>query len=203
MRSNAELPPSRWAHYAINLPWPVAKEGNVIKSNLIRNLHTLELQRELVLRPSIQWGRHHFDVKIGLERKWVEASLVFITGDAASPSCMTCQQGHGPFPICIRSREPGSPDACANCIWLGPNAHCSLEFPGLASTTRSASSHLPSLALSAPDVRRALRQRVAGLAAQYDNMVVIMANPNTTPQQMINELNHLMEELRDHLHSIR
>ncbi|KAJ5441908.1 Protein of unknown function DUF3716 [Penicillium cf. griseofulvum] len=65
VQSDVELPPGRWAEYAISLPWDTARRSTRIRTDLLAILRGHELQRELVVRTNISWNARRFDMEIG------------------------------------------------------------------------------------------------------------------------------------------
>ncbi|KAJ5415411.1 hypothetical protein N7465_004106 [Penicillium sp. CMV-2018d] len=87
-QSDVELPPGRWAEYAISLPWDTARRGTHIRTDLLAILLGHELQRELVVRTTIPWNARRLDMEIGQNSTCTEAVLIFMTGNVMDVPCI-------------------------------------------------------------------------------------------------------------------
>lgn len=198
-----ELPPGRWAEYAISLPWDAARRGTHIRTDLLAILRGHELQRELVVRTTISWNARRFDMEIGQNSTRAEAALIFMTGNLMDVPCTYCQEGRGVFPLCVRSRERGTPGACANCWWPTPARRCSLEFTTSALAASAAFFQSSSEVLNGPQVRRALCERTGPLATAHQNLEVVLRNPASTIQEIHTALQNQMDEVKQFLASFQ
>ncbi|KAJ5823126.1 hypothetical protein N7447_005466 [Penicillium robsamsonii] len=98
-----ELPPGRWAEYAISLPWDAARRGTHIRTDILTILRGHELQRELVVRTTISWNARRFDMETGQNSTRAEAVLIFMTGNLMDVPCTYCQEGRGIFPYAFEA----------------------------------------------------------------------------------------------------
>ncbi|OQD65560.1 hypothetical protein PENPOL_c006G05465 [Penicillium polonicum] len=142
-QSDVELPPGRWAEYAISLPWDTARRGTHIRTDLLAILRGHELQRELVYL-----HRGGLDL---CDRKLDGRPMHILP------------RGEGDFPL-VRSKL----GACPNCWWPTPARRCSLEFTTRALAASAAFFQSSSKVLNRPQVRRAPRERTGALAATTD-----------------------------------
>lgn len=126
-----DIPPSgEWARYLERLPWGIAKEGDLIKSFLLRYTLPMEKLREPVVRASMAMTSERWNEEIGGRLENVEALFIQMVGRVATERCEYCLAGRGIFPLCVVFDVPGFVKCCGCCLYRGRGATCSLLASG-------------------------------------------------------------------------
>ena len=155
------------------------------------------------MRPTITWNARRLDLEIGEHSARAEAVLIFMTGNVMDVPCTYCQEEKGIFPLCVRSRERGTPGACANCWWPTPARRCSLECTTRALAASAAFFQSSTEVLNRPPVRRALSEQTGPLAAANQHLEAVFRNPTSSLPEIQTAIENLMDEVNQFLRSFQ
>lgn len=136
-RARSEMPPpwtghphtapGEWAACALDMDWECVKRGDQIKTPLLQALSRMPAQREPAVRPRRFANDPDLSSRVSKRKKNVEALVIQTVGDIAPSPCVSCQNGHGPFPICVTVPPKYGQPACGGCHWDKQGFRCSFN----------------------------------------------------------------------------
>ncbi|KAJ6017255.1 hypothetical protein N7451_000634 [Penicillium sp. IBT 35674x] len=136
----AELSAGEWAKLVMNMNYGVAREGTVLKSQLLQRLYGMSRQREISIRYGTVyagWSPKKLEEQLTKSLRHFEATAMQIVGSIhfREHQCTTCKKLRGPFSHCVTVAGVAG---CANCYYHDRDAGCDLSENAVPRVRRSA-----------------------------------------------------------------
>ncbi|KAJ5096713.1 hypothetical protein N7456_007434 [Penicillium angulare] len=130
-RMEHSLPPRAWAAHIKRLQFTNFPNEGVLSIDTLQELSEMPIVREFMMRPSDSWQPSSLNDKLNEEVEKMESALCFMVGESetGNSACYPCQQGLGPFGLCVHVFNALFITTCACSHWNKSDENCCFYRP--------------------------------------------------------------------------